>query len=69
MEGVHPHDIATILDTKGVAVRAGHLCAMPLVKHLGYVSLTRASLAFYNSPEEIDRLHQALKTVRRMFHG
>lgn len=69
MEDIHPHDIAFILDRHGVAVRAGHLCAMPLVKSLGFDSLTRASLAIYNQRQEVDRMCQALKRVKEMFHG
>ena len=67
---VHPHDVATILDAGGVAVRAGHHCAQPLLKHLGYSSTVRASCAFYNTPDEVDRLLDSLKTIReRMGYG
>ena len=64
VDGVHPHDVAAILDADGVAVRAGHHCAQPLLQHLGVLSTTRASLMFYNTEEEIDRLGRSLKTVR-----
>ena len=58
---LHPHDIATIVDQKGVAVRAGHHCAQPLLDHLGYSATCRASLALYNNQEDIDQLVEALK--------
>ncbi|WRS26651.1 cysteine desulfurase [Oscillospiraceae bacterium MB08-C2-2] len=61
---VHPHDTATILATHGVAVRAGHHCAQPLMAHLGVNATCRMSLYFYNTQEDIDRLAEALKTVR-----
>lgn len=64
IDGVHPHDIAAILDAKDVNVRAGHHCAQPLLKTLGTLSTTRASLAFYNTEEEIDALAEALRGVR-----
>ncbi|MBP3878941.1 MAG: cysteine desulfurase [Lachnospiraceae bacterium] len=65
MEGVHPHDIAAILDADGVCIRAGHHCAQPLLAHLRTRSTVRASLAFYNTEEEIDRLAASLSEVRR----
>ncbi len=65
VEGVHPHDVSAILDESKVCVRAGHHCAQPLLKYLQVPSTTRASLAFYNTTEEIDRLAEALGTVRR----
>lgn len=58
--GAHPRDLATLLDIKGVAVRSGHHCAMPLVKRMGHHSWARASLCFYNTEEEIDRFAEAL---------
>lgn len=73
IEGVHPHDIASIMDTFHVAVRAGHHCAQPLLQYLydkrekknaGGVSTTRASIAFYNTFEEVDKLVEALSRVR-----
>ncbi|MEI3206168.1 MAG: SufS family cysteine desulfurase [Lachnospiraceae bacterium] len=66
VEGVHPHDIASILDGAGVAVRAGHHCAQPLLKHLGVFVTTRASIAFYNDEEDIHRFTEAVKGIRRM---
>ena len=65
MEGVHPHDIAAIMDADGVCIRAGHHCAQPLLKYLRTLSTVRASLAFYNTEEEIDRLAASLAEVRR----
>ena len=55
-DGVHPHDIGTLLDERGIAVRTGHHCAQPLLDHLGHGPTTRASFALYNTPEEVDRL-------------
>jgi cysteine desulfurase/selenocysteine lyase len=65
LEGVHPHDIAEILNADGVCIRAGHHCAQVLMKTLGVPSTVRASLSFYNTEEEIDRLGESLRTVRR----
>ena len=65
LEGVHPHDVAEILNADGVCVRAGHHCAQPLLKHLGMPAAVRASLAFYNTEEELVRLAESLRTVRR----
>jgi len=67
MEGIHPHDIGTILDSNGVAVRAGHHCAMPLMARLGIPATARASLAFYNTELEIDALADALLKVKEIF--
>lgn len=64
IEGVHPHDVSTILSEKNVFVRAGNHCAQPLLKHLGSPSTTRASLAFYNTKDDIDRLASVLSSVR-----
>ena len=66
---VHPHDVASILDMDGVAIRAGHHCAQPLLAHLGIDACCRASLAFYNDSGDIDRLIEGLKHVWTMFHG
>ena len=69
-DGVHPHDVSEILAADGVCIRAGHHCAQPLLKHLGYSSTVRASCAFYNTPDEVDRLLDSLKTIReRMGYG
>ncbi|MGI9243036.1 MAG: aminotransferase class V-fold PLP-dependent enzyme [Verrucomicrobiales bacterium] len=69
LEGVHPHDIGTILDTRGIAVRAGHHCAQPLMERLGVSGTTRASFAFYNTTSEIDQLVEALRHVNKLFAG
>ena len=65
VEGVHPHDVSEILACDGVDVRAGHHCAQPLLKHLGVFATARASFAFYNTEEDIDRFVQNLKEIRR----
>ena len=67
LDGVHPHDIGTILDHEGVAVRAGHHCAMPLMQRLGVPATARASLAFYNTKEEIDLLVKGIYKVKEVF--
>lgn len=68
MQGAaHPHDISTILDKKGVAVRAGHHCAAPLMDHLGLTATCRASLGMYNTKPEIDRLIEALELAHELF--
>jgi cysteine desulfurase/selenocysteine lyase len=66
MDDVHPHDMGTILDRRGLAVRAGHHCAMPVMTYYGVPATTRASLAFYNTPDEIDRLVDALCYAREV---
>lgn len=63
---VHPHDIATILDDQGIAVRAGHHCAQPLMERFGVAATVRASLAFFNTIEEVDALGAGLKRVREV---
>ncbi|MCR5202548.1 MAG: SufS family cysteine desulfurase [Lachnospiraceae bacterium] len=65
IDDVHPHDVAAILDSHGICVRAGHHCAQPLMKYLGVMSTTRASLSFYNTEEDIERFAEALKVIRR----
>ena len=67
LEGIHPHDVAQILDRHGVAVRAGHHCNQVLMERLGVPALTRASFAVYNTPEEVDRLVEGLEDCRRIF--
>lgn len=70
VEGVHPHDVSEILACDGVDIRAGHHCVQPLLQHLGYSATVRASFAFYNTEEEVDRLLQSLSTIReRMGYG
>jgi cysteine desulfurase/selenocysteine lyase len=67
VDGVHPHDIGTILDRAGVAVRAGHHCCQPLMVRLGVPATVRASLAFYNTRDEIDTLVESLRTAKAVF--
>jgi cysteine desulfurase/selenocysteine lyase len=67
VEGIHAHDIAQILDRHGVAIRAGHHCAMPLHKRVGVVASNRASFYFYNTPEEVEKLAAALRDAKRIF--
>ncbi len=67
LEGVHPHDIGTILDHEGVAVRAGHHCAMPVMERFGLAATVRASFGLYNTREEVDALVAALHRVREIF--
>jgi cysteine desulfurase/selenocysteine lyase len=67
MEGVHPHDIGTVLDRMGIAVRTGHHCAQPVMDRFGVPATTRASLALYNTPAEIDALAAGLRKVKEMF--
>ncbi len=67
IDGVHPHDVGTILDSRGVAIRTGHHCAQPIMKRLGIPATARASLAFYNMEFEIDILVEALKEVQEIF--
>lgn len=67
LAGIHPHDIGTILDSCGVAVRTGHHCAMPVMEHFGVPATVRASFALYNTRHEIDTLFQGLTKAREMF--
>jgi cysteine desulfurase/selenocysteine lyase len=67
MDGVHPHDIGTILDSEGIAIRTGHHCAMPLMEYFGLPATARASFGCYNSIEDVERLIQGVRTVRETF--
>ena len=67
LEGTHPHDVSTILEKEGIAVRAGHHCAMPVMAHFGVPATTRASLALYNTRADIDALVQGLQVVKKTF--
>jgi cysteine desulfurase/selenocysteine lyase len=67
VDGLHPHDIATIIDRSGVAVRAGHHCAQPLMERLGVTAVARASFAMYNTKAEVDALVEALKRAKELF--
>jgi cysteine desulfurase / selenocysteine lyase len=67
LEGIHPHDVAALLDRDGIAVRAGHHCCQPLHALLDVPATTRASFYVYNVPEEVDRLVVGLEKVRKLF--
>ena len=67
MQGAHPHDVATIIDRSGVAVRAGTHCTMPLLARFGVNATCRASFALYNTVEEADRLAEALLKAQEFF--
>jgi cysteine desulfurase/selenocysteine lyase len=67
LEGVHAHDVGTILDQEGIAIRTGHHCAMPVMQRFGVPATARASLAFYNTKEEVDALVGAIHKVKRVF--
>ncbi len=67
VDGIHPHDLGTILDTEGVAIRAGHHCAMPLMTRLGIPGTARASLAMYNQASDIDALISAIAKAQKLF--
>jgi cysteine desulfurase / selenocysteine lyase len=64
---VHPHDLATILDSRGIAIRAGHHCTQPLMRHLGVAATARASFYLYNTPDDVDRLVEGLQHARELF--
>ncbi len=66
VEGAHAHDLATLLDLEGVAIRSGHHCAHPLMQHFGVAATCRASLAFYNTHDEIDAFVAAIRKVRKL---
>jgi cysteine desulfurase/selenocysteine lyase len=68
VDGVHAHDVGTILDTEGVAIRTGHHCAMPVMDRFGVPATVRASFGLYNTREEIDVLVRGLRQVREVFH-
>jgi cysteine desulfurase/selenocysteine lyase len=67
VDGVHPHDVGAVLDDEGVAVRAGHHCAQPVMQRLGVPATVRASFAFYNTPSEVEALAHGLQRVRAVF--
>jgi cysteine desulfurase/selenocysteine lyase len=66
LAGIHPHDVGTILDQHGVAVRTGHHCAQPVMARFGVPATTRASLAVYNTTAELDRLGEAVEAAIRL---
>ncbi|MBQ8660729.1 MAG: aminotransferase class V-fold PLP-dependent enzyme, partial [Alphaproteobacteria bacterium] len=67
IDGIHPQDLAFILDKEGVAVRVGHHCAAPLVRRMGYESLARASLGLYTDRDDVDRFIAALQKAKTFF--
>jgi cysteine desulfurase/selenocysteine lyase len=67
LDGVHPHDVGTVLDDTGVAVRAGHHCAQPLMARLGIPATVRASFAFYNTADEIEALARGVERAGEVF--
>lgn len=68
VEGIHCHDMASILDSEQIAIRAGHHCAAPLIKHLGYQAVNRASFQIYNTKQDIEQLIEGIKKARRIFN-
>ena len=67
VDGIHPHDVAQLVDQSGVAIRAGHVCCQPLMDHFGQPAINRASYAFYNTIDETTRLLEALRATRKIF--
>ena len=67
IDGVHPHDVGTILDREGIAIRAGHHCAQPVMDHFGVPATARASVALYNTREDIDALVAGIHKVIEVF--
>ena len=67
LDGIHPHDIGTVLDQEGIAIRTGHHCAQPVMEFFGIPATARASFALYNTREEIDALVEGIRKVQRMF--
>jgi cysteine desulfurase/selenocysteine lyase len=67
VEGVHPHDVGTILDESRIAIRAGHHCAQPLMEHLGLDATARASFGVYNGKQDVEALVRGIERVTRIF--
>jgi len=67
VDGIHPHDLGTLVDQEGVAIRTGHHCTQPVMQRFGIPATARASLAFYNTKEEIDVLVRALYRAKEVF--
>jgi cysteine desulfurase/selenocysteine lyase len=67
VQGIHPHDVGTLLNQEGVAVRTGHHCAQPLMKRLGVAATSRASFAFYNTLADVDALVAGIRSVQKVF--
>ena len=66
-DGIHPHDVGTILDQEGIAIRTGHHCAQPVMQRFGIPATARASFSFYNTREEVDALVKGIEKVREVF--
>jgi cysteine desulfurase/selenocysteine lyase len=69
LDGIHPHDVATVLDAEGVAIRAGHHCAQPVMLHYDIPATSRASFYLYNAPDDIERLTDAVRAAQRLFNA
>ncbi len=67
VDGIHPHDLATILNEQGIAIRAGHHCAQPVMQWLGVPATARASFYIYNNEEDVDRLVAGIETAKEFF--
>jgi cysteine desulfurase/selenocysteine lyase len=67
LDGIHPHDVGSVLDRLGIAVRTGHHCAQPVMSRFGVAATTRASLAFYNTKSELDALADGIRRVQEVF--
>ena len=67
VQGIHPHDVGTLLNQEGVAVRTGHHCAQPLMARLGVVATSRASFAFYNTRSDVDALVAGIRSLQKVF--
>ena len=67
LDSIHPHDIGTILDQEGIAIRTGHHCAQPVMQRFGIAATARASFALYNTREEVDALVEGIQKVREVF--
>jgi cysteine desulfurase/selenocysteine lyase len=69
VEGIHPHDVGQVLDAEGIAIRAGHHCAQPVMAHFGVAATARASFAVYNTRDEVDALVRGIHRVKQVFGG
>ena len=67
LRGIHPHDVAQILSNENICIRTGHHCCMPLMKKVGILGTCRASFSIYNTKEDVDKLIDALKIVKKIF--
>ncbi len=67
IEGIHPHDVGTVLDQEGIAIRTGHHCAQPVMQRFGVPATARASFALYNTKEEVDALAEGIRKVQEVF--